>query len=100
MWFPEDRPACAQARGGIALIFCDYLRDPMRAVVHSDVVLSQYPDQPEACADALLIQARAYFMLRDLARSRDAYEEALRSYAPVEGVKDEAERGLKELDGG
>lgn len=99
-WFPEDRAACAQARGGIALIFCDYLRDPMRAVVHSDLVLSKYPDQPEACADALLTQARAYFMLRDLARSRNAYAEALRSYAAVEGVKEEAERGLKELDGG
>lgn len=98
-WFPEDRAACAQARGGIALIFCDYLRDSMRAVVHSDLVLSTYPDQPEACASALLTQARAYFMLGDFAKSRDAYAEALRSYAAVDGVKEEAERGLKELDG-
>jgi hypothetical protein len=98
-WFPEDRSACAQAQGGIAWIFCTYLKDPMRAVVHSDLVLSRYQDQPESCANALLTKARAYSMLGDSLKSRAAYEEVLRSYAAIDGMKEQAEQGLKELEG-
>ena len=83
---------------GIAMIFCDYLRDPMRAVVHSDLVLSGYQDQPESCANALLTKARAYSMLGDSLKSRAAYEEVLRSYAAIDGMKEQAEQGLKELE--
>jgi hypothetical protein len=37
-------------------------------------------------------------MLGDSLKSRAAYEEVLRSYAAIDGMKEQAEQGLKELE--
>jgi hypothetical protein len=99
VWFPEDRTACAKAQDGIAMIYQVYLKDPRRAVVHGNWVLSEYPDQPESCAGAILTIARAYAMLDDLPKSRAAYGEVLRSYASLSWAKEQAEEELKALEG-
>lgn len=97
-WFPEDRRACARARSAIAMIFQVYLRDPMRAVVEGEWVLSEYEDQPGPCAEALLTIARAYAMLDDLPKSREAYREVLRCYGSFDWARNWAEEELRQLD--
>jgi membrane protease YdiL (CAAX protease family) len=99
-WFPNDRQACAQARDGIAMIYRVYLRDPRRAIVQANRVLSTYPDQPESCANAALTKADAYRDLGDYAGSRDAFNEVLRVYSAIDWARIAAEEGLKELEGG
>lgn len=98
VWFPEDRQACARAREGIAMIFRVYLRDPRRAIVQSNWVLSEFGDQPESCAGAILTKADAYRDIGDHQRSREAYNEIIRSYGSLDWAKSAAEQGLKELD--
>ncbi len=98
VWFPEDRRACAQARDGIAMIFQVYLRDPRRAIVQSNWVLSEFPDQAESCAGAILTKANAYRDIGDYQRSRETYHELIRSYGSVDWAKSAAEQGLKELE--
>ena len=97
-WFPGDRQACAQARDGMAMIFRVYLRDPRRAIVLSNGVLSEFPDQPESRAGALLTKAEAFRDLRDEPQSRDAYNEIVRLYGAIEWARNAAEQRLQELD--
>ncbi len=97
-WFPDDRRACADARAGVAWVFRTYLRDPRRSIMHCNWVLSEFSDQPEACADALLTEAEAYHDLGDYPKSRAAYAEILHSYPSVEEARAAAEQGLKDLE--
>jgi membrane protease YdiL (CAAX protease family) len=98
-WYPDDRRACAQAREGIAMIFQVYLRDPRRAIVQCNWVLSEFPDQSESCADAILTEAEAYQDIGDWERSREAYGQIIQSYGAIEWARSAAEQGLRELDG-
>jgi membrane protease YdiL (CAAX protease family) len=97
-WFPNDRPACAQARDGIAMIFRVYLRDPRRAIVQCNEVLSEFPDQPESCAGVLLTKAEAHQDIGDQQQCREAYSEIIRRYGVLEWARTAAEQGLQELD--
>ncbi len=98
-WFPQDRRACARAREGIAMIFRVYLRDPRRAIVQSNWVLSEFPDQTESCAGALFTQADAYRDIGEDQRSREAYREIVRSYGTLEWARKAAEQELQNLGG-
>jgi len=79
------------------MIYQIYLNDPRRAVVHGNWVLSEYPDQPESCAGALLTIARAYVMLDDLPKGRAAYSEVLRIYSSQSWAREQAIEELREL---
>ena len=79
------------------MIYQVYLKDPRRAIVHGNWVSSQYPDQPESCAGALLTIARAYVMLDDLPKARAAYGEVLRKYSSPSWAREQAVEELKEL---
>jgi membrane protease YdiL (CAAX protease family) len=97
-WFPQDRRACADARAGIAWVFRTYLRDPRRSIVQCNGVLSEFPDQPESCAGALLTRAEAYRDLGDDPKSQAAYEEVVHVYSSVDWARAAAEQGLKDLE--
>jgi len=97
-WFPNDRTACAQARVGISQIYLYYLRDLRRAVVQSDRVLSEYEDQPETCAQALLIKAQSYKALGDLKASDHCLREVLESYPSIDWVCQSAQEELELLE--
>lgn len=99
-WFPDDRQACAKARSGIAWIYEFYLRDSRRAVVESDHVLSEFRDQPEVCAQALITRGWSYFDLGEFDMSRASFQEVVDSYPSYEWAQQSAEEGLKMLDGG
>ena len=97
-WFPRDREACAQARVGIVTIYLYYLRDFRRAVVESDRILSEFGDQPEACAQALLRRGWSYYELGDRQMSRKSFQEIIDSYSSFEWVREAALEELKVLD--
>jgi membrane protease YdiL (CAAX protease family) len=97
-WFPDDRPACAKARCGIAWVYEFYLRDPRRAVIESNRVLSEFRDQPEACADALIIRGWSCYDLDEFDMSRASFQEVIDSYQSYDWVQQEAAEGLKVLD--
>ena len=99
-WFPDDRQACAKARYGIAWIYESYLRDPRRAVVESDRILSEFRDQPEVCAEALITRGWSYYDLDELENSRASFQEVVDSFPSDEWAQQAAEEGLKVLDGG
>lgn len=99
-WFPDDRQACAKARSGIAWIYESYLRDPRRAVVESDHVLSEFRDQPEVCAQVLITRGWSYYNLGELDMSRASFQEVVDSYPSYEWAQQAAAEGLKLLDGG
>lgn len=96
-WFPDDRVACAQARVGIVQIYLHYLRDFRRAVVHSDRVLTEFRDQPEACVQVLLMKGRAYHELEDRESSAQCLREVLKSYPSLEWAREAALRELAVL---
>jgi tetratricopeptide (TPR) repeat protein len=98
-WFPDDRQACAKARVGIALVYESYLRDPRRAVIESNRVLSKFRDQPEACNEALIIRGWSYYYLGELEMSRTSFQEVIDSYPSYDWALQEAAEGLKVLDG-
>jgi len=97
-WFPDDREPCAQARAGIARVFLNHLHDPMRAVIHSDWVLSEYADQAEGCASALYVRARACEQIGEYAESRRSYAQLAELHPSVDWARDSAESGLRELN--
>lgn len=97
-WFPEEKKACALASAGAAMIFRVYLRDPRRAVVWSNWVLSEFPDQVESCAEVLLTKAEAYQDIGDDEHCRETYGEIIQSYGAVEWARNAAEQGLRALD--
>jgi len=97
-WFPSDREACAQARVGIVTIYFYYLRDFRRAVVESDRILSEFGDQPEACAQALLRRGWSYYELGDHQMSRKSFKEIIDSYSSFEWAREAALEELKMLD--
>jgi membrane protease YdiL (CAAX protease family) len=98
-WFPDDRQACAKARVGIAWVYESYLRDPRRAVIESNRVLSKFRDQPEACAEALIIRGWSYYYLGEVEISRTSFQEVIDSYPSDDWAQQEAAEGLKVLDG-
>ena len=79
------------------MIFRVYLRDPRRAIVQCNGVLSEFPDQSESCANAILTEAGAYQDIGDYERSREAYGQIVQSYGAIEWARNAAERGLQEL---
>lgn len=97
-WFPDDRAACAQARVGIVNIYLYYLRDSRRAIVQSDHILSEFEDQPEACAQALLMKGQSYRELDDREMSEQCLREVLKSYPSPEWVQQAALDELAVLD--
>ncbi len=98
-WFPDDRQACAKARSGIARIYELYLRDPRRAVVESDRILSEFRDQPEVCAQVLITRGWSYYNLGEPDMSRASFQEVVGSYPSYEWAQQSAAEGLKILDG-
>lgn len=98
-WFPDDRQACAKARFGVAWIYESYLRDPRRAVVESDRILSEFGDQPEVCAEVLITRGWSYYELGDVDMSRASFQEVVDSYPSYEWAQQSAVEGLKMLDG-
>ncbi len=99
-WFPQDRTACAKARLGIAEIYLVYLRDFRRSVVECDRILSNFKDQPQVCAEALVKRGWAYYELRDYKRSRQSFEAVLDSYPSCDRMEEEASEGLRVLETG
>jgi membrane protease YdiL (CAAX protease family) len=97
-WFPNDRQACAEARAGIAWVYESYLRDPRRAVIESNRVLSEFKDQPEACAQALIIRGWSYYYLGELEMSRTSFQEIIDSYTSYDWAQQDAAEGLKVLN--
>ncbi|HUT45572.1 MAG TPA: CPBP family intramembrane glutamic endopeptidase [Sedimentisphaerales bacterium] len=98
-WFPEDRQACAKARSGIARIYESYLRDPRRAIVESDRILSEFRNQPEVCAEVLITRGWSYYDLGDVNMSRASFQEVVGSYPSYEWAQQSAAEGLRMLDG-
>jgi len=97
-WFPDDRQACAKARYGVAWIYETYLRDPRRAIVESNRILSEFKDQPEVCAEALITRGWSYYDLGELEMSRASFQEVIDSYQSCDWAQQEAAEGLKVLD--
>ena len=97
-WFPSDRQACAEARIGIAWVYESYLGDPRRAVIESNRVLSEFRDQAEACAQALIIRGWSYYYLNEPEMSRTSFQEVVDSYISYDWAQQDAMEGLKVLD--
>lgn len=97
-WFPHDRKACAKSRLGMAMIYRVYLRDLRRAVVESNRILSEFRDQPESCAEALVTRGWAYYELGDYQKARESFQEVFDSYQSYEWVRAAALDGLRVLD--
>jgi membrane protease YdiL (CAAX protease family) len=97
-WFPDDRAACAQARVGIVNIYLYHLRDFRRAIVQSDRILSEFKDQQEACAQALLRRGWSYYELGDHEMSEQSFREIVESYASLDWARKAALEELMGLD--
>ncbi|MHC4165862.1 MAG: CPBP family glutamic-type intramembrane protease, partial [Planctomycetota bacterium] len=97
-WFPDDRAACAQARLETVHVYLYYLRDLRRAVVQSDRILSEFKEQSEACAQALLMKGQSYRELGDREMSEQCLREVLESYPSPEWVQQAALEELGLLD--
>lgn len=97
-WFPDDRAACAQARVGMVNIYLYHLRDFRRAIVQSDRILSEFKDQQEACAQALLGRGWSYYELGDRKMSEQSFREIVESYASLDWAQKVALEELKGLD--
>jgi membrane protease YdiL (CAAX protease family) len=97
-WFPDDRQACAKARLGIAWVYESYLRDPRRAVVEINRILSEFRDQTEVCVEALITRGWSYYDLDEFDMSRASFREVIDSYQSYDWAQQEAAEGLKVLD--
>jgi hypothetical protein len=80
------------------MVYRVYLRDPRRAVVESDRILSRFRDQPESCAEALVTRGWAYYELGDHEKSRESFQEVCDSYQSYESARAAALDGLRALD--
>jgi len=94
-WFPKDRVYGAKAQAGIVKINFCWLGDYRRAVVEADKLLTDYPDQAESCAWALIDRGMAYRKVGDLPNSRKSFERVIREYKQV---KDACDYARKEMD--
>jgi membrane protease YdiL (CAAX protease family) len=97
-WFPEDRPACAFARLGIATVYCDYLRDYRRAIKETERILSDYSQQREACARALAVNGWSHYRLKNFHESRDAFSKISTNYSDYSDILLSAKQGILQLD--
>lgn len=95
--FPDDRAACAKARLGIATIYRFYLRDIRRAVVECDRIVSDFRDDSETCASALVKRGWAYYELRDYQMSLESFRQVLDSYPQCTEQVEAARKGLERL---
>ena len=96
-WFPDDRAACANARGGIAYVYTLYLKDYHRAIVHADRVLSEYPEQEDICARALLNKGLSHYMLKELEQAKAAFIRIIENHPKCEYECSEARHRLFNL---
>jgi membrane protease YdiL (CAAX protease family) len=97
-WFPEDRKACAKARLGIITIYNHYLKDYRRAIVETDRLLSEYPEQREECASALSKKGWSYYMLRDFLHSRETFNMVMNDYREYKSAFESSEIGVRWLN--
>ncbi|MHC4741188.1 MAG: CPBP family glutamic-type intramembrane protease [Planctomycetota bacterium] len=97
-WFPEDRQACAMARQGIATIYCDYLCDLRRAVNEAERIVSEYPRQKYVCARALAVKGWSHYRLKELQKSREAFNRIIKDFSEHKDVVLSAKQGILQLN--
>ena len=97
-WFPEDKEACAKARLGIATVYCDYLNDCRRAIIETERILSEYPQQKEVCARALVIKGWSCYRLKYLQKSRETFNRIVKDFNEYEDILRSANQGILQLD--
>jgi tetratricopeptide (TPR) repeat protein len=97
-WFPDDRLACAKARLGIVTIYLQSLSDYRRAIIEANNLLSEYPEQKEQCAFALVDKGWAYYLLRDFKNSRLAFTKVVNEFREYRDALEPAQKGIAGLD--
>jgi membrane protease YdiL (CAAX protease family) len=85
--FPEDDPFGARSLLGIQEIYLRHLDDPRRAIITGQKVLTEYRDQKETQAEAVLRIAEAYFRLKQADKAREWIERAESEYGDVPEIQ-------------